>query len=90
MKLSNAFLLFALVLFSANLFAQTETPQKILQAVETRDYQTAINELETLKKADKKIFELNNYDYLLARLSEKTGDFAAAMANYQAVASRNS
>ena len=90
MKLSNAFLLFALALFSVNLFAQSETHQKILQSLENRDYQPAIGELETLKKADKKIFELNNYDYLLARLAEKKGDFAAAMANYQAVVNRNS
>ncbi len=90
MKLSNALLLFALALFSVNLFAQTETHQKIRQSLENRDYQTAIGELETLKKADKKIFELNNYDYLLARLAEKKGDFAAAMANYQAVVNRNS
>ena len=63
---------------------------KIRQSLENRDYQTAIGELETLKKADKKMFELNNYDYLLARLAEKKGDFAAAMANYQAVVNRNS
>ncbi len=90
MKLSKAFLVILSTLFSVNLFAQTETHRKILQSVENRDYQTAIGELETLKKTDKKIFEINNYDYLLARLAEKTGNFAAAMANYQAVANRNS
>ena len=92
MKLSNAFFLILTTLFAANLFAQTpsETHRKILQSVETRDYQTAINELDALKKDDKKIFEINNYDYLLARISEKKGDFATAMANYQAVANRNS
>ncbi len=92
MKLSNAFLLFVATLLSVNLFAQTptETHQKILQLVENRDYQTAIGELENLKRTDKKIFELNNYDYLLARIAEKKGDFAVAMANYQAVAGRSS
>src|SRR4051812_25768127 len=92
MKLSNAFLLFCLALFSASTFAQTpsETHQKILLSVESRDYQTAVNELDALQKNDKKSFEINNYDYLLARIFEKKGDFALAMANYQAVANRNS
>jgi soluble lytic murein transglycosylase len=92
MKFSNAFLLILTAIFSVNLFAQNlaETHQKILKSVENRDYQTAVSELDALKKSDKKIFELNNYDYLLARISEKKGDFAAAMANYQAVANRNS
>jgi soluble lytic murein transglycosylase len=90
MKLSNAFLLFFITLFSVDLFAQTETHQRIMQAVEARDYQTALNELDNLGKTDKKIFELNNYDYLTARLAEKQGDFGAAMAGYQAVANRNS
>ena len=74
------------------IFAQNlgETHLKIKTAVENREYQTAIAELETLEKSDKKAFELNNYDYLLARLNEKIGDFAKAMANYQAVVNRNS
>src|SRR5215213_7272554 len=92
MKISNAFYLILTAVFSASLFAQTpaETHQKIWQAVENRDYQSAASELETLKTSDKKIFELNNYDYLLARVAEKKGDFAAAAANYQAVVNRNS
>jgi len=92
MKFSNALFLILTALFSANLFAQTpsETHQKILRAVESRDYQTAVSELETIKKNDKKIFELNNYDYLLARISERKGDFATAAANYQSVVSRSS
>lgn len=92
MKISNVFFLILIAAFSVKLFAQTpaETHQKILLAIENRDYQTAASELETLKKADKRLFELNNYDYLRARVFEKKGDFAAAMGNYQAVANRNS
>lgn len=90
MKLSNAF--FIVALLAINLFAQdfAEAHRKILQSIENRDYQTAVSELENLKKADKTIFEINNFDYLLARIEEKRGDFAAAMANYQTVVNRNS
>jgi soluble lytic murein transglycosylase len=92
MKLSNAFFFVLFALFSVNLFAQPsmETHRKILEAIEFRDYQTAVTELENIRKTDKKLFELNNYDYLLARVFEKKGDFAAAMAGYQSVASRDS
>jgi soluble lytic murein transglycosylase len=78
--------------FAISPFAQSanETHQKIKTAVENRDYPSVIAELKALKETDKKVFELNNYDYLLARIEEKTGDFASAMANYQAVSNRNS
>ncbi|MDQ3088576.1 MAG: tetratricopeptide repeat protein, partial [Acidobacteriota bacterium] len=81
-----------LLFFALSISAQTltETNQKIRNAVENRDYQTAVSELENLEKSDKKVFALNNYDYLLARTAEKRGDFAAAMGNYQAVVNRNS
>ncbi len=80
-------LLFSLVVSAQNL---SETHQKIRAAVENKDYQVALSNLQTLEQADKKIFALNNYDYLLARMAEKLGDFATATANYQAVAERNS
>jgi soluble lytic murein transglycosylase len=91
MKRLSIFLLYILFCFTA-ICAQnlSETHQKIKTAVENRDYQTAVGELQTLEKSDKKIFELNNYDYLLARMQEKSGDFAGAMANYQTVANRSS
>ncbi len=88
MKRVFFYLLFVLII-SSPAFPQ-ENHQKITRAVEQREYQTAISALETLKNADKKSFEINNYDYLLARMSEKTGDYAKAMANYQSVANRNS
>ena len=67
-----------------------EIHRKIKTATENRDYQTATAELETLKKDNQKVYEANNYDYLAARLMEKNGDFAAATANYESVAARNS
>ncbi len=93
LNISNlANLLFLIFTLAVSLSAQTltETHQKIRSAVENRDYQTAVSELENLEKSYKKIFALNNYDYLLARMAEKRGDFAVAMANYQAVVNRNS
>ena len=84
--------LFAFVFNVNQLFAQNfqETHRKILTAIENRDYLIAVGELQTFQKSDKKTFELNNFDYLLARLLEKRGDFALASANYQSVANRNS
>jgi soluble lytic murein transglycosylase len=68
----------------------SETQQKIKTAIENRDYPTAISELQTLEKTDKKVFELNNFDYLLARMLEKNLDLAGAAANYQSTVNRNS
>ncbi len=87
------FLLFLFpMIFAVNLSAQNfaEAHQKIRRFVENRDYSAAINELQTLQKTDKKIFETNNYDYLLARMAERRGDFALAAVNFQSVANRNS
>ncbi|HLM62542.1 MAG TPA: tetratricopeptide repeat protein, partial [Pyrinomonadaceae bacterium] len=82
------FLLFLSIAVSAQNF--TETHSVIRSAVENKDYQTAVTGLQNLERSDKKIFTLNNYDYLLARMAEKQGDFAAATAYYQAVAERDS
>ena len=57
----SMFLCFYVVNISAQDFSV-----KIRASVENRDYKSAIAELETLEKSDKKSFELNNYDYLLA------------------------
>ncbi len=77
------------LLLSVEISAQ-DISAKIKSAVEKNEYQTAISELQNLEKSDEKFFTLNNYDYLLARMAEKSGDFAPAMANYQQVANRNS
>ena len=82
-------LLLLIILFSQNAFSQ-DSHSQIKTALERREYQTAINELQSLERSDKKLFALNNYDYLLARTAEKQGDFALAMSNYQSVANRKS
>lgn len=88
MKFFVIFLL-TLIIFSSNIFAQ-EYRYKINQAVERKEYKLAIDELLNLEKTDKKAFIHNNYDYLLARMAEKKGDLALAMAKYQEVVKRNS
>lgn len=88
MKIVALFFL-SLILFANNIFSQ-DFRQKINDAVENRDYQTAIIELKNLETTDKKTFTLNNYDYLLGRMAEKRGDVALAMSKYQAVVQRNS
>lgn len=93
MPQAKLFIFFVLLIVSAfSISAQnvSESHKNIRNAVEERDYKTAISELNKLSNSDKKIFSLNNYDYLLARLSEKNGDLATAMANYQSVVNRNS
>lgn len=75
------------IIFAQNL---QEARKKILKAVEIRDYSSAITELQTLQKSDEKLFELNNFDYLLARLAVRQNDFATASTNFQSVAGRNS
>ena len=64
--------------------------QKIRAAANERNYAAAILELESLKTQNPEIFAANNYDYLLGRMAEKSGDFSAASANYFLVAKRNS
>ncbi len=91
MKWLSALLIY-FVLFTGFIYAQSfpDTQKKIKIALEDRDYRTARNALESLRKKDAKIFELNNFDYLLARVDEWENDFAAAMANYQTVVDRDS
>jgi len=80
---------FFIAFFALTISAQNFQP-KIRTAIENRDYASAVAELENLQRADKKTFELNNYDYLLARMAERRGDFAQAAASYQALLKRNS
>ena len=89
-ELLKLFLITLLFSFAASAQNWSETHSKIRNAVENKDYAAAVLELQNLERTDKKIFTLNNYDYLLARVAEREGDFATATANYQAVAGRDS
>ena len=64
--------------------------KKIIQAVESRNYTAAIDELKALKANDEDAFTSADYDYLLGRMAEESGDLATAMQNYRSVAGRES
>jgi soluble lytic murein transglycosylase len=87
-------LLFLIVcgLLNSAVFSQSpaEIAQKIKKDVEDKNYSEAISTLTLMQNGDGKLFRLNNYDYLLARLSEMSGDNAGAAGAYQAVVKRNS
>ncbi len=86
--------LLAIFGFSApGIFSQlqpADAAQKIKRDIQNKNYPDAIATLDQLQKEQGKLFRLNNYDYLLARLLDKTGDEAGAAATYQAAVKRNS
>ena len=63
----------------------SESHNKIRLAVEAKQYSVAAAELRGIQTANLKIFEANNYDYLLARMAESEGDTATAIAHYKTV-----
>ncbi|HEY4425590.1 MAG TPA: transglycosylase SLT domain-containing protein [Pyrinomonadaceae bacterium] len=68
--------------------AQSADP--IVAAIEAEDWQTARSEIGKVRAANEALFRDKNYEYLLGRIAERTGDTASAIANYQAIASNNS
>ncbi len=75
--------------FSVAVFSQ-DPAARVRLASERGDFQTAVTELATLRQTDRKLFELNNYDYLLGRLQERRDDMSAAAAMFQSVVARRS
>jgi len=65
-------------------------PDRILAAVEAADWQTARAEINKIRSTDPALFRDKNYDYLLGRIAERTGDLAGANASYQAIAANDS
>src|SRR3712207_3710491 len=59
---------------------------RIVAAVEAADWQTARAEINKIRSANEALFRDKNYDYLLGRIAERTGDLAGANASYQAIA----
>ena len=65
-------------------------PERITAAVEAADWQTARAEINKLRSSNETLFRDKNYDYLLGRIAERTGDIADATASYQTIATNNS
>ncbi|MCM3873640.1 MAG: tetratricopeptide repeat protein, partial [Pyrinomonadaceae bacterium] len=74
--------------------AHAQTPQErhtlIKSAMDNGDVKTARAELISLGNSNSEVAAANNYDYLLGRLQEKTGDSTAASVSYQQVVARQS
>ncbi|HKS27999.1 MAG TPA: transglycosylase SLT domain-containing protein [Pyrinomonadaceae bacterium] len=74
----------------ANAQSVRERQERIRASLDAGDESAALRELRGLAASEPALFALNNYDYLLARLSERRGDSASAAASYQKLVARNS
>ena len=85
-------LLLFLALLSATAFPVTgqSTSDPIVAAVESENWQAARSEINKLRTSNEALFRDRNYEYLLGRIAEKTGDLATASSSYQTIASNNS
>ncbi len=88
MALARIVLIFVFVCAAA--LTALAQPERILAAVEAADWQTARTEINKVRSANEALFRDKNYDYLLGRIAERTGDFAGATASYQAIATNDS
>jgi soluble lytic murein transglycosylase-like protein/TolA-binding protein len=70
--------------------AAAQSPDRILAAVESQNWQAARSEIEKLRTSNDALFREKNYEYLLGRISEGTGDVAGAVESYQAIAANDS
>ena len=88
MSLARTVLIF--VFFCAAVAQAVGQPERIVAAVEAADWQTARAEINRVRSANETLFRDKNYDYLLGRIAERTGDLAGATASYQAIATNDS
>ncbi len=79
-----------LLLLAFALPAVAQSPDRITAAVEAQDWQTARAEINKLRTSNDALFREKNYEYLLGRIAERTGDLASATASYQTIASKDS
>src|ERR671926_1007927 len=88
MSFARVVLIFVLTAVAAlEIVAQ---PERVVAAVEAADWQTARAEINKLRSSNETLFRDKNYDYLLGRIAERTGDLPAATASYQTIAANNS
>src|SRR5689334_19294756 len=88
MSFARVVLIFVLIAVAA--VAIVAQPERITAAVEAADWQAARVEINKLRSTDEALFRDKNYDYLLGRIAERTGDLASANASYQTIAADNS
>ena len=72
--------------------AQTvqDNHQQLRTAIDTGNFPAALAQLRALQASNAQLFAVNNYDYLLARLQEGTGNAAGAVTSYQTNIARRS
>ena len=85
----KAKLLLLILLFTAAVARAQSTNDPIRAAVEQGNWSSVVSEVTKVRGSDPSGFQAKNYDYLLARASERTGDVAGAAASYQSVVARN-
>ncbi|HEU4931262.1 MAG TPA: transglycosylase SLT domain-containing protein [Pyrinomonadaceae bacterium] len=83
-------ILFFVMLCAAAIAALAQSPDPIVAAVEAENWQAARTEINKVRAANEALFRDKNYDYLLGRIAERTGDTATALASYQAIAANDS
>ncbi|HJU91382.1 MAG TPA: transglycosylase SLT domain-containing protein [Pyrinomonadaceae bacterium] len=85
MKFASLVLLLALAFPVA-----AQSSDRIVAAVESQDWQTARSEIDKLRTSNAALFREKNYEYLLGRIAERTGDVASATQSYQTIVSNDS
>lgn len=85
MKFASLLLLLALAFPIA-----AQSPDRIVAAVESQDWEAARSEINKLRTSNDALFREKNYEYLLGRIAERTGDVASATQSYQTIASNDS
>ncbi|HSK64922.1 MAG TPA: tetratricopeptide repeat protein, partial [Pyrinomonadaceae bacterium] len=84
------FLALILAWLAISAAAQHPLESSISAAVESEDWQKARAEITKLRTSDPERFRDKNYEYLVGRIAERTGDLASATASYQTIASNGS
>ena len=82
--------LFVALLTTTALPVLAQSADPIIAAVEAEDWQRARSEIGKIRAANEALFRDKNYDYLLGRIAERTGDVAGATASYQITAANDS
>src|ERR1700730_2233092 len=83
-------LLLTLCAHAARAQSIQERQGRIRSAVESADWQTTLAELDAFRGSNSAVFNANDYDYRLGRISEQTGHVTGASSRYQSIVHRNS